>query len=186
MRVISGDLKGKKISLPDDKKTRPLRDLVKESIFNLIEHSNKFRLKLDNANILDLFSGTGSFGIECISRNAQKVTFVENYDLALKILKKNIKSFGIQDKSEIIEKNCFDFFESKKIFKEKFNLIFMDPPYKEDKINLIVNQIKEREILDKNAILIIHRHKKDNINISDKLNILDERNYGLSKIIIGN
>ena len=186
MRVISGDLKGKKISLPDDKKTRPLRDLVKESIFNLIEHSNKFSLKLNNANILDLFSGTGSFGIECISRNAQKVTFVENYDLALKILKKNIKSFGIQDKSEIIEKNCFDFFESKKIFKEKFNLIFMDPPYKEDKINLIVDQIKEGEILDKNAILIIHRHKKDNINISDKLNILDERNYGLSKIIIGN
>ena len=186
MRVISGDLKGKKISLPDDKKTRPLRDLVKESIFNLIEHSNKFRLKLDNANILDLFSGTGSFGIECISRNAQKVTFVENYDLALKILKKNIKSFGIQDKSEIIEKNCFDFFESKKIFKEKFNLIFMDPPYKENKINLIIEQIKEREILDKNAILIIHRHKKDNINISQKLNILDERNYGLSKIIIGN
>ncbi len=62
----------------------------------------------------------------------------------------------------------------------------MDPPYKEDKINLIVDLIKEREILDKNAILIIHRHKKDNINISDKLNILDERNYGLSKIIIGN
>ena len=186
MRVISGDLKGKKISLPDDKKTRPLRDLVKESIFNLIEHSNKFSLKLNNANILDLFSGTGSFGIECISRNAQKVTFVENYDLALKILKKNIKSFGIQDKSEIIEKNCFDFFESKKIFKEKFNLIFMDPPYKENKINLIIEQIKERKILDKNAILIIHRHKKDNINISQKLNILDERNYGSSKIIIGN
>ena len=121
MRVISGDLKGKKISLPDDKKTRPLRDLVKESIFNLIEHSNKFSLKLNNANILDLFSGTGSFGIECISRNAQKVTFVENYDLALKILKKNIKSFGIQDKSEIIEKNCFDLFESKKFLKK--NLI---------------------------------------------------------------
>ena len=101
-------------------------------------------------------------------------------------MKKNIKSFGIKDKSEIIEKNCFDLFESKKIFKEKFNLIFMDPPYKEDKINLIVDQIKEGEILDKNAILIIHRHKKDNINISHKLNILDERNYGLSKIIIGN
>ena len=186
MRVISGNLKGKKISLPDDKKTRPLRDLVKESIFNLIEHSNKFKLELNNSNILDLFSGTGSFGIECISRNAQKVTFVENYDLALNILKKNIKFLGIQDKSEIIEENCFNFLESKKFFNKKFNLIFMDPPYKEDKINLIVDQIKERGILDKNAILIIHRHKKDNINISDKLNILDERNYGLSKIIIGN
>ena len=90
MRVISGDLKGKKISLPDDKKTRPLRDLVKESIFNLIKHSNKFSLKLNNANILDLFSGTGSFGIECLSRGAESVTFFENYVNSLKILKTNI------------------------------------------------------------------------------------------------
>ena len=186
MRIISGNLKGKKISLPNDKKTRPLRDLVKESIFNLIEHSNKFKLELNNSNILDLFSGTGSFGIECISRNAQKVTFVENYDLALNILKKNIKFLGIQDKSEIIEENCFDFFESKKFFNKKFNLIFMDPPYKEEKVNLIIDQIKDREILYKNGILIIHRHKKDNIDISNKLKILDERNYGISKIIIGN
>ncbi len=186
MRIISGDLRGKKISLPNDKKTRPLRDLVKESIFNLIEHSNKLNFKLNNSNILDLFSGTGSFGIECISRNAQKVTFVENYNLALNILKKNIKSLGIQDKSKIIEESCFDFFKSKKFFEKKFNLIFIDPPYQEDKINLIIDQIKDREILDKNGVLIIHRHKKDNIDISNRLKILDERNYGLSKIIIGN
>ncbi len=186
MRVISGDLKGKKISLPNDKETRPLRDLVKESIFNLIKHSNKFSLTLEDSNILDLFSGTGSFGIECISRNARKVTFVENYNLALNILKKNIKSLNIGNKSVIVEENCFDFFESKKIIKEKFNLIFIDPPYKENKINLIINQIKKRKILNENGILIIHRHKKDNIEISHKLKILDERNYGLSKIIIGN
>ena len=88
MRIISGDLKGKKIFLPIDNETRPLRDLVKESIFNLINHSNKFSLKFNNSHILDLFAGTGSFGIECISRNARKVTFIENYNLALKILKK--------------------------------------------------------------------------------------------------
>ena len=62
----------------------------------------------------------------------------------------------------------------------------MDPPYKENKINLIIDQIKKKEMLDDNGILIVHRHKKDNIDISDKLRILDERNYGLSKIIIGN
>jgi len=62
----------------------------------------------------------------------------------------------------------------------------MDPPYRETKINFIINEIKEREILDENGILIIHRHKKDNIDISNKLKILDERNYGISKIIIGN
>ena len=186
MRIISGDLKGKKISLPIDNKTRPLRDLVKESIFNLIRHSNKFSLKFNDSRILDLFAGTGSFGIECISRNARKVTFIENYNLALKILKKNIKLLGVDDKAEIIEENCFNFFESKKNFEKKFNLIFMDPPYRETKINFIINEIKEREILDKNGILIIHRHKKDNIDISNKLKILDERNYGISKIIIGN
>ena len=62
----------------------------------------------------------------------------------------------------------------------------MDPPYRETKINFIINEIKEKEILEKNGILIIHRHKKDNIDISNKLKILDERNYGISKIIIGN
>ena len=62
----------------------------------------------------------------------------------------------------------------------------MDPPYREHKINIIINQIKDREILDENGILIIHRHKKDDIDISNKLKILDERNYGISKIIIGN
>ena len=89
MRIIGGNFKGKKISLPKDDKTRPLRDLVKESIFNLIEHSNKFDCSIKNSIILDLFSGTGSFGLECISRDAQKVIFVENYEEALHVLKKN-------------------------------------------------------------------------------------------------
>ena len=75
MRIISGYLKGKKIKLPKDKKTRPLKDLVKESIFNILVHSNKINCKIENAQILDLFSGSGSFGLECISRGAKKGFF---------------------------------------------------------------------------------------------------------------
>ena len=75
MRIIGGILKGRKIFQPNDKETRPLRDLVKESIFNLIAHSSKFNCRVENSNILDLFCGVGSFGIECVSRNAKKVTF---------------------------------------------------------------------------------------------------------------
>ena len=84
MRIISGKNKGKKIIPPVDKNTRPLRDIVKESIFNLIKHSNKFNFNLENSHVLDLFSGSGSFGLECISRGASKVVFVENYNKALK------------------------------------------------------------------------------------------------------
>ena len=83
MRVISGQFKGKKIYEPKDLKTRPLKDLTKESIFNIINHSNKFKININKANILDIFSGVGSFGIECLSRDAKYVTFIENYQKVL-------------------------------------------------------------------------------------------------------
>ena len=79
MRIISGNFKGKKIFQPKDKSTRPLKDLTKESIFNIIEHSNLFNIKIEKSHILDLFSGVGSFGLECVSRRALSVTFFENY-----------------------------------------------------------------------------------------------------------
>ena len=92
MWVISGSLKGKRILEPKDNKTRPLKDLAKESIFNIIEHSNKFHTRLIDSKILDLFSGVGSFGIECLSRGCKKVVFIENYPGVFQILKKNLTS----------------------------------------------------------------------------------------------
>ena len=103
MRIISGIFKGKKILQPKDQKTRPLKDLTKESIFNIIEHSKKFKVELKNSIILDLFSGTGSFGIECLSRNAKKVIFVENYSGILPILKRNLSDLKTIDNFKIIE-----------------------------------------------------------------------------------
>ena len=94
MRIISGYLKGKKINLPKDNLTRPLKDLVKESIFNIIRHSNDFSFDIEGAKILDLFSGSGSFGLECLSRGAKKVIFNENYTVAIEILEEN---FGINN-----------------------------------------------------------------------------------------
>jgi len=186
MRIIAGNFKGKKIHLPADKKTRPLRDLVKESIFNLIENSNKFKFKMSGAKVLDLFSGSGSFGLECISRKSKMVTFFENYNEALNILKKNIKILNVENKCKIIEKNCFEFFKTKNFFKNEFDIIFMDPPYKEKNIAALINSILEKKILKDNGVLILHRHKNDNFDINSRLKILDERVYGISKIIIGN
>ena len=85
MRIISGNYKGKKILRPLNKLTRPLKDLTKESIFNIIKHSNLFSLEIEKSNVLDLFSGAGSFGLECLSRGALGVTFVENYNKDISI-----------------------------------------------------------------------------------------------------
>ena len=168
MRIIGGIYRGKKITLPEDKKTRPLKDIVKESIFNLIEHSNKFKIEIKNSLVLDLFAGSGSFGLECISRGAKKVVFIENYSKILNILKRNINSINATKNTNIIEKNCFDYLLENNQFQKKFNLIFLDPPYKEERINVLIDKIKENEFLKDDGIIIIHRHKKDNLMISKK------------------
>ncbi len=185
MRIIGGKNKGKKIYLPIDKNTRPLRDLVKESIFNLIEHSKKFKTEIINANVLDLFSGTGSFGLECFSRGAKNITFVENYTNVLNILKKNISNMNAVSFSEIIEDDCYKFLKKEKKISKKYDIIFLDPPYRDKKINLYIDLIIDKKILNENGIILIHRYKKDNIEISSKLNVLDIRKYGISKIVIG-
>ena len=112
MRIISGDFKGKKILEPKDRSTRPLKDLTKESIFNIIHHSNKIKINLELSNVLDLFSGVGSFGIECLSRRAKYVTFVENYYGVLPILKENLLRLKSLENYEIIKRdiNADNFF----------------------------------------------------------------------------
>ena len=88
MRIIAGKYKGIKLYAPINKKTRPLKDMVRESIFNFLIHSNKISFELTRSNILDLYSGTGSFGLECLSRESNKVFFVEKEKEAINILKK--------------------------------------------------------------------------------------------------
>ena len=184
MRVIGGYLRGKKILDPLDKSTRPLKDLVRESIFNIIEHSNSEFVELNRAKVLDLFSGSGSFGIECISRGANKVIFFENYYKSIEILKKNIKQLDLNKKSQIIIKDVYKINKSNLIYKN-FDLIFLDPPFKDKNINQLIEEIKKLNITNDKTIVIIHRNKKIVEKITNKLFVLREKNYGLSKIIFG-
>ena len=101
-------------------------------------------------------------------------------------MEKNLNLLKNLDNHKIYKENFFNFFSSNKKFDFKFNIIFIDPPYKETKINEIIKLIFEKKMLIQNGILIIHRHKKDNIKITNKLNILEERSYGISKILLGN
>ena len=181
MRIISGDFRGKKINQPKDIKTRPLKDLTKESIFNIISHSNKININLKNSNVLDLFSGVGSFGIECLSRGAKYVTFVENYNGVLNILKKNLINLKDVDNYKIIDKdiNNNSFFPE---ISSSYDIIFLDPPYKDKNLSTILKNIIANKNLRENGIIIIHRHKKEDDLLPDNLNIIEKKVYGLSKI----
>ena len=184
MRIISGKYKGKKILPPKDLTTRPLKDLAKESIFNIIIHSNKFNVALENSNILDLFSGVGSFGLECLSRGSKNVTFVENYNNVLPILKKNILNLGYQDNTLVVEKNILNQLNFKN-FDGKFDIIFMDPPYKEKSLNKLIIDIVEAKIIKENGIIIIHRHKKEEDEFPKEFRIIEKKTYGISRVLFG-
>jgi len=185
MRIVSGFLKGKKIDFLKSVTTRPLRDFVKESTFNIIKHSNLINVTLENANVLDLYSGIGSFGIECISRGAKKTTFVENESKTLTILKKNLKDLKIEDKTDVFGTKIISFFNQLNK-KNKFEIIFFDPPFAEKFFIDELKIIKNLNIYSKHHLIIIHREKKSKDDISGILNILTTKTYGRSKIIFGN
>ena len=184
MRIIGGQFKGRKILTPVDKKTRPLKDLAKESIFNIIKHSKKFNVNLENSNVLDLFSGVGSFGLEALSRDAKNVAFVENYSASLTILKKNIDNLNLSQKCSIFEKDIINNLNFE-ILNKQFDIVFLDPPFIEKNISNILLKVYNSNILRKESIFIIHRNNKVKDTLPKEFKILEEKKYGLSKIIFG-
>ena len=169
MRVISGKYKGKYLKGFDIDGTRPTMDRVKESLFGIIQN------KLNDSICLDLFAGSGSLGIEALSNGAKKCYFNDSNNEMIKILKENLN--GI-DNSIISNKNYINFLDN---INDKFDIIFLDPPYK---LNLITPSIKK--IIDNNLLndngLIICEYETEVIKCD--LNILKEKKYGSKKIII--
>ena len=123
MRIIAGKLKGLTLHIPKDKITRPLKDIARESIFNLLTHSNKILLQLKQSNVLDLYAGTGSFGLECLSREAENVCFVEKRKETVEILEKNIEKLKLKNKVKIFFDDVFEIIK-KKIFLNRNLILF--------------------------------------------------------------
>ena len=185
MRIIAGKLKGFTLHIPKDKNTRPLKDLTRESIFNLLTHSNKISLQLEQSNILDLYAGTGSFGLECLSRQAKSVCFIEKRKDAVEILEKNIEKLKVKKSVVIFFDDVFDFIKKRNIFKSKFDLIFCDPPFKDLNIEKLIQLICNNNVLRKDGIMVLHRNKNTKEKLPNYFKIIDERIYGISKVTFG-
>jgi len=185
MRIIAGKLKGFTLHIPKDKITRPLKDIARESIFNLLTHSKKILLELKQSNVLDLYAGTGSFGLECLSRQAKSVCFIEKKKDAIEILEKNIKKLKVKNKIKIFFNDIFELIEKQNTFKSKFDLIFCDPPFKNTNIEKLIELIFNKNLLNKNGIIILHRRKTTKEKLPNYFEIVEERTYGISKIIFG-
>lgn len=184
MRVISGTARGTKLNSIEDISTRPTLDRVKESLFNII--SNKID---EDCVALDLFAGSGAIGIELLSRRAKKVFLSDISDKAIKVIQQNLEKTHLRDKAVVINK---DYNETLNIlYKEKFDIIFIDPPYKMDIAVSSIKKIEKLELLKKDGIIIIETDEaiRDENEINELITnykIYDVRKYGRATLIFLN
>ena len=151
MRIISGEFKGRFINVPQSDKIRPTTDRVRETLFNLLNNIISF----DDILVLDLYSGSGSLGLECISRGAREVHFVEKDSFIYKNLAMNINSLGIESKCKIFRQESLRFTSNKPV--SNYDLILADPPFFKFDIYKVVENIKHNNYLADDGILITER-----------------------------
>lgn len=178
MRVIGGKVRGTKLDSLEGIITRPTLDRIKESMFNIIQN------KIENACVLDLFSGSGALAIECLSRGAKEAYLCDKSKDAIKIIKKNIEKTHFESKAVIINKDYLKCLDELNI---KFDIIFLDPPYESNFAEEALKVIIKKELLNRDGIIIFETDKKDISNIEKlDINIYDLRKYGRVELIFLN
>lgn len=171
MKVISGFLKGRNITGFNIDGTRPTMDRVKESVFASIQDY------LKGSIVLDLFAGSGNLGIECISNYAKFVYFNDKNIESVKVIKKNLSNFNILN-AKVLN---YDYLKCLNTLDEKFDLIFLDPPYKMNVISNILDIIIKKDLLTKNGLVICESESEITYN---NYELYKFKKYGSKKVYI--
>ena len=148
MRVITGKARGVALKTPDGILTRPTADRVKEALFSIIQFD------IPGAKVLDLFGGTGQLGIEALSRDAASAVFVDEREDACKLIKENLKRTQLEKNAKVVRSDYLAFLNS---CREKFDIIFLDPPYAEIFLENSLKRITEIDILQSGGIIVCER-----------------------------
>jgi len=144
VRVISGTARGRKLKEPYGNAIRPTTDMVKESVFNIIQFD------IEGRCVLDLFAGTGQLGIEALSRGAKSAVFVDSKQDAIKLIVSNLNHCGLVDYAKVLSRDALRYLDGN----EKFDLIFIDPPYEAGLVSTALEKITKVDKLNTNGIII--------------------------------
>ena len=183
MRIIGGKYKGLKLIPPDGSKIRPTSDRLKESLFSIIT-SNKYKIHIDNSNVLDICSGTGSLGIESLSRGAKSVFFIDKDHRSIKLICKNIAKLDIDKQIENNIKIIRDeVIKALKNINKIFQIVLIDPPYNTNITEKCLLKLKEFNLIDEGSYIFVESSKTEEFNY-DGYQILDIKVHGISKLTI--
>ncbi|MBN1493771.1 MAG: 16S rRNA (guanine(966)-N(2))-methyltransferase RsmD [Candidatus Omnitrophica bacterium] len=179
MRIIAGKYKSRRLEYPKTRDVRPTMDKVKESMFNMLGRD------IEDAKVLSIFSGSGSLGFEALSRGARHVTFVDLNPESIRVIEHNKKSLGIADQeSVIIKANAFSYIEILARKGERFDYIFIDPPYYQDLIKKTLMKLEGFDILAPISYLVIEHAKDEPIPASNVFNIINNKKFGATLVTI--
>jgi 16S rRNA (guanine(966)-N(2))-methyltransferase RsmD len=171
MRVITGRAKGRRLLTPKSKRIRPALDQVKEAVFNILFDVSELR-------VLDLFAGTGSMGIEALSRGAAHATFVDDFLSAVLLIKKNLLRCGFTDKAVVIKSPVRAAIRRLSKKGKPFDIIFVDPPYLKNCVNPTLEALARSAIATPSSIIIVEHHPKEPVLPIEGLEVTDSRRYG--------
>ena len=175
MRIVAGQYRGKKLWTPEGKEVRPTSERAREAIFNIL-HSH-LGSDYSAVRLADIFAGTGAFGLEALSRGAASITLVDkDTSLAAKNAKMFVKE---QAKIKLIKADALNLPH----LRDKFNMVFMDAPYAKGLTEEVLKQLLEKDWLEPNSLCIVEIKKDEHIDIPQKYELLDERVYGLARIL---
>ena len=178
MRIISGKARGTKLYTLDGTATRPTLDRVKESLFNILQND------IEDSTVLDLFSGSGAIGLEFLSRGAKRAVLCDSSKDAIKIIKQNVQKTHFEEKVEVYNMEFTKLVE--RLQNQKFDIIYIDPPYATDFIKISLEKIIEYELVNENTKIIVETDDETRIlNQIEKMDveITDKRKYGRATII---
>jgi len=175
MRIISGEFKSRKIQFPKTKLTRPITDRAKETVFNILGGL------VIGKQVLDLYSGSGSLGLESLSRGSLRATFVDHASAATSVIEKNIESLGLEGKSEILKGDVLKVIEKLARANRKFSLVFVDPPYNQGLVKKTLNALDQFDILTPFAQIVVGHSRQEDLPPSFKtLNVVRKKEIGQS------
>jgi 16S rRNA (guanine966-N2)-methyltransferase len=173
MRITSGTLKGRRLKSPGSLKIRPPLDQLKQSVFNILAG------EIEGKSVLDLFSGTGSFGLEALSRGAAKVVFVDSSFKACRLLKENLATLKAEESARVICGKVNQQIEELNNQGYRFELVFVDPPFAANLCQKTLDKIAESGILSQVSLVVVHHHTKEGVEShSGELEMVRQRKFG--------
>ncbi|RKQ37379.1 16S rRNA (guanine(966)-N(2))-methyltransferase RsmD [Oceanobacillus halophilus] len=173
MRVIAGEFKGRQLKSVPGKSTRPTTDKVKEAVFQVL---GPF---FNGGKVLDLFAGSGSLGVEAISRGIESGVFVDKHPKAIHTIKENIKTCKLEDKVEVFRTDAFQAVKASAKRGLVFDLIIIDPPYGKVNYVKLINQIIQFNLINEDGLIYCEHDPKEDFNgVNENLNLLKQDNYG--------